>query len=195
LRRDAAPVFGNGLTITDFQPLRDLSASSTMSAVLTGTRFKDKDTVYVNGAEIGAIPHTSKTFKSPSLVILTFPSCTDETLKVTVVQDKVAVSKSVPNPAVLKITTLAVAKFEPAANNKPAVLLLRIEGQGFPPSTCQSITVEGATCNRVAYVSPNKLTVRLFNPELPVVITISSPQGGNPARVVLEKIDQSAGSP
>ena len=196
LRRDAAPVFGNGLTITDFQPLRDLAASSTMSAVLTGTRFKGTDTIYVNGTEIGAIANTSKTFKSPSLVILKFPACTDENLKVTVVQDKVAVSKSVPNPAVLKITTSAVAKFEPASNNKPAVLLLRIEGQGLPPSTCQSLTVEGATCNRVAYVSPNKMTVRLLNPELPVVLSISSPQGGNPVRVVLEKIpDQATGSP
>jgi hypothetical protein len=184
LRRDAGTMFGDGLTITDFQPLRNTATPATMSVVLTGTRFKANDLIYVNGVHIGVAPNTSKTFRSPNLVLVSFPVVTDENLKVTVVQDKVAVSRSVPNPAVLKITSSGVAFYEPAGNNKPGVLVLKIEGQGFPTSTCSTITVGGARCERVAYTE-NKLLVRMLDPQLPVVVTISN--GGNAVSAAVEK--------
>lgn len=186
--RKAPTMFGNGLSITDFQLLNDTSGSPTMTAVLSGTRFdENKDAIYVNGIEI---VKPNKEFKSPTLYILKFPALRDETLKVTVVQDKVAISKPFSNPAVLKITSSRVLSYEPAAKNKPGVLLLKIEGLGFSPPSSLSINVDGATKDRVAYVSATELILRLLNPELPVLVTLRNTQRGDPVTTAVEKFPE-----
>jgi hypothetical protein len=176
------------LSITDLQLLNVTPGSLSVVALLTGTGFDEKkDAVYVNGAEMGVTPGTTKSFKSPTLYRLEFNLPADEELKVTVVRDKEVVTKSFANPAALKITGATVLGYDPPAGKKSAgVMTVKIEGAGFSPRL--ALGVEGASWRRssLVIVSASEAIVKLIAPEPLVVITLTDVTTRGSARAVVQ---------
>jgi len=91
------------LSITDLILLKDSSSSAFVQALLTGTGFDGtKDVVYINGVQLEKAPGTKRTFKSANVYELEFSLPSDVNLKVAVVQDKLVVTKTFPNPGALE---------------------------------------------------------------------------------------------
>jgi len=207
LRNDAAFMFGRRpsavLSIDDLQPLSESTiitlpapragapttasrgtTSTIVKAILTGTGFDDaNDIVYVN-----RVPLTTargKTFKSPNLYELEFTLPTADSLEVTIVQGTETVSKTFSNPPGLKINNATVLSYEPAMNNSPAIMNVKLEGAGF--SNSLQLVVDGAaTQSRLVNVSSREAIVRLVSPETVVVIGLEDPRtrGRSPGIVV-----------
>jgi hypothetical protein len=162
------------LSITDLQLLDAASPAGWVHGLLIGTGFdKAKDTVYVNGAELKAPPTAgpAKTFKSANLYEVYFRVSGEDTIKVTVVQDTAVVSKSIPNPSVLKITNTTPLSFKPGAQGQPGVMIVKVDGAGFTPNI-RVRDVTGARQWRLQFVSSTQLILRLIDPEAPIVINL-----------------------
>ncbi len=174
LRDGAGVMFGmTGLSITTFEVSR--APSSNWDGYLSGTGFDGrKDRVFVNGAQV-----SNPTFKSSSRYDISFRVPTDETLTVMVVRDKQVVSKSFPNPAVVKVTSTTVVDFTPAVNKKkvkkPSVLLLKLNGVGF---TNDLAAFPSRGVGRILSVSPTEMIVEVLNAELPVVVALRDQHTG-----------------
>jgi hypothetical protein len=207
LRNDAAFMFGRRpsavLSIGDLQPLSESTiitlptpragapttasggtTSTIVKAILTGTGFDDaNDIVYVNRVPLTTA--TGKTFKSPNLYELEFTLPTADSLEVTIVQGTETVSKTFSNPPGLKINNATVLSYEPAVNNSPAIMNVKLEGAGF--SNSLQLVVDGAaTQSRLVNVSSREAIVRLVSPETVVVIGLEDPRtrGRSPGVVV-----------
>lgn len=89
-------------------------------------------------------------------------------------QDDASDTKTIPNPAALKITSVTVLHFDPAvANKSPGLLTVKIVGAGFSPRL-RLDSVDGAllSASKVVYVSPSEAIVRLVAPEPVIVFTL-----------------------
>lgn len=119
--------------------------SGRLTAVVTGAGFINatatpsatSDTVaqvLVNGAAVGV-----RSFESPTLMTLDFPPTGDETIKVTMIskgsgpkkEPETVESDAVANPARLSVSGVEVVTYEAAADEDPAVLVVKITGTGF----------------------------------------------------------------
>ena len=129
----------------------------------------------------------AKTFKSANLYELRFNRFGDDNLKVAVVQDKQVVTKSIVNPGALKITATTVLNYEAPAQNKPGFMIVKIDGSGFIPPPRLTLDVEGAIRNRLVYVSPTEVIVRVTRPEIPVVITLTDTLTGASVSTVIQR--------
>ncbi len=187
LKNDGSVMFGTtSLSITGLQLVNGWPASTLVDAVLTGTGFDDRDTIYVNGDALGATAGTSKTFSSSNLYRLRFSLPADDSLKVTVVRDKEIFTSSFPNPAVLKVTDTQLISLRPAAKNKPAVMLVKLTGTGFSSRLVPH--VEGAAHWQLVSMSPTEMIVKVVDPPaLPVVIALTDTSTGGAANGVVQK--------
>ena len=191
LKKDGPFMYGSRpssvLSIKDLQLLDDASGA-TQRALLIGTNFNNsKDKIYVNGTELTTAVERKSI--SASLYELNFPVSGDETLKVTVVQDKSVVSKAVPNPNAFKIIKPTVISYEPAAKNKPGVAVVKLEGTGFRTRIRVS-QITGARLERLQTVSATVLIVRLTNLKAPIFIQLADPVTGGLASVVIESLPE-----
>ncbi len=180
--KESAFMFGTRpsevLSIKDLQLLND-TAGPMQKALLVGTKFDStKDIIYVNGSS----PAT-KRFISANVYELTFPVSDADNIKVTIVQDKSVVSKTVPNPAASKLAKATVVEYKPAMKDKPAIV--RIEGTGFR-APIHVDKIEGAKVTRAPVVSANGIVLRLLDPQPPVYIKVSDATGTSVTAVVEE---------
>jgi hypothetical protein len=183
LREGADAMFGSALSISNFEVTR-LPGQNYWDGYLSGTGFdRKKDRVFVNGVEV-----INPTFKSASRYDINFRVPRDENLTVMVVRDKQVVSKSFPNPAVVKVTGTTVVGFTPAVNTKkvkrPSVLLLKLNGEGFTPAL-DPFSSRGT--GGILSVSPTEVIVEVRNAELPVVVTLRDRDTGIMASGVAPK--------
>jgi hypothetical protein len=183
------------LSIGEFILLNPNSGSPYVEALLTGTGFDAaNDSIYINGVEIGT-PGTKKTFKSPNLYELKFYLSSDDNLKVAVVQDKQVVTKSIVNPAALKITGATVLNYEAPGQNKPGFMIVKIDGSGFTASPRLILNVEGAIRNRLVYVSPTEVIVRVTRPQIPVVIRLTDTMTRASVSTLIQRVPGQQGTP
>jgi hypothetical protein len=167
LRDGAGVMFGmTGLSITTLEVSRLHAAD--WDGYLSGTGFDGrKDRIFVNGTEVN-----NPTFRSPSRYDIKFHVPTDENLTVMVVRDKQVVSKSFPNPAVVKITSTTVVKYTPPVTKgkqkKPSVLLLKLNGVGFT----NDLVLDPLGAGAIRSTSPTEMFVELKGAELPAVVTL-----------------------
>jgi hypothetical protein len=166
LREGADAMFGSALSISNFEVRR--IPGSPWKGYLSGTGFAKDDQIFVNG-----LPVANPQRKSATLFEVDFKVPADDTLNVVVVRDKQVVSKSFPNPAVVKVTSTTVIDFTPAVNKKKvkkqSVLLLKMNGVGFT-SDLEAIPSRGV--GKVLSTSPTEAIVEVRDAELPVVVTL-----------------------
>jgi hypothetical protein len=98
------------------------------------------------------------------------------------------VSRSMPNPAALKITNATVLSYEPPTDQKPkGVMTVRLQGTGFslrlnPPD------VDGAVLDRWKVISSGReLIITLISPEPFVVLTLTDTLTGGTDRTVIQR--------
>jgi hypothetical protein len=167
LRDGAGVMFGTtGLSISTFEVSRLQSAD--WDGFLSGTGFDGKkDRIYVNGTLVN-----NPTFRSPSRYDIKFHVPTDENLTVMVVRDKQVVSKSFPNPAMVKINSTTVIKYTPPVTKgkkkKPSVLLLKLNGVGFT----NRLALYPSGAGTILSTSPTEMIIELTGAELPAVVTV-----------------------
>ena len=192
LRDDAAFMFGRRpavvLSIADLQVL-NVTSTGTNVVILTGTGFDNaNDKVYVGGKELTA---PDKAFRSSDLYELQFIPPPSDSLEVTIVQGTETVSKTFSNPPGLKISNATVLSYEPAANNTPAIMTVKLEGSGFT-NRLRAVVDGAALQSRLVNVSSREAIVRLVSPETVVVIGLEDTQthGRSPGLVVQRPKEQ-----
>ncbi len=172
----ARPV--EGFSIKDLQLFNLPSGLS--QALLIGTKFAATDKIYANGVSV-----RNKNLVSPNLYELTFPVSGGETVTVTIVQGTTVLSKTIPNPATLKVVIPTVTFYQPAVKNKPAVLIVKLEGVR---PTVRVSKITGAKLARPPVVSASGITLRLLNPEPPVAIQLEDSVTGATTVAVVDTL-------
>jgi hypothetical protein len=187
LRDERIPfMFGNRatLSIADLQLLNVTPGSASVVALLTGTGFKDTDSVFVNGMELTG---PGKLLRSSRLYRLQFNLPADENLMLTVAQDKEAFTKSIPNPAALKITNTTVLSYEPAVNKKSSgVLVVKLQGTGFSPRLIPQIEGEKRRPSLVN-VSPTEAIITIIAPKPLVILTLTDIETRGVVHAVIQR--------
>ncbi len=169
---------GGGFSIKDLQLFNLPSGLS--QALLIGTKFAATDKIYANGVSV-----RNKNLVSPNLYELTFPVSGGETVTVTIVQGTTVLSKTIPNPATLKVVIPTVTFYQPAVKNKPAVLIVKLEGVR---PTVRVSKITGAKLARPPVVSASGITLRLLNPEPPVAIQLEDSVTGATTVAVVDTL-------
>jgi len=182
LRDEAGVMFGTTGIVLNTLEVRP-QASSMWDGYLSGSGFVDKkDKIYVNGVEVQSLK-----FRSANLYDITFKVPPDENLNVMVVRDKQVVSKSFPNPAVVKITGTTVVNYTPAVTKgkqkRPSVLLLKLNGVGFT----EDLQLYNSAPGTIVSTSPTEMIVELKGAELPAVVTVRDKNTGVMASGVAPK--------
>lgn len=172
-------MFGVRPSLMDVQLLSTVANAGHIEAVLIGSGFDNtKDTVYVNGVKLDP---ANRIFKSANLYELKLPVTTDDMLKVTVVQEKTVVTKSIPNPAALKIANTTIL------SSAASVLTVKIDGAGFTPRIIPGTTT-GAQPESLEFVSGSELIVKLRNPQPPIVLRLTDPLTGRTVSTVISSL-------
>jgi hypothetical protein len=156
--------------------------SGRLTAVVTGAGFINtthtpsatSDTVaqvLVNGAAVGV-----RSFESPTLMTLDFPPTADETIKVTMVSTnpdpkkvETVESDAVANPARLSVTGVEFVTYEAAADEEPAVLVVKVTGTGFTDKLKASI---GTKTLDVAVKAANEALLTITDPKAVATVTL-----------------------
>lgn len=198
---DAAWMFGSppqeaARTIKDFKvyPSPTVDDPHKMRGVITGSGFKPtSDRFFVNGQKATPTPtstptstptptptptytstYTSTNCRSDFCVV-TFSDPNTETFTVTIVpsDDKEkSVSKAFDNPNTLRITGTSVVKLEVDKEQKPVVMVVRIDGSGFSKNGID-IVVDGCRNPETLIVESGQLILKLPNPEAAVRVTLT----------------------
>ncbi len=140
-----------------------------VSVVVTGAGFDSASTkTFVNGIDKTA----SNPVQSKSLIVINdLDAMTSEKIQVTLANaDKTIKSALIPNPAYLKVDKVTVVSYEGANGKKQAVLVVRLDGTGFPsglisPNKKVIVTVTSST---EAYL-------RIQDPDAAEVVTLKDP--------------------
>ena len=140
------------------------AAPGRLTAVIEGAGFASGQVVLINGQRL-----TPGSPESPTLARVAFPTPTDDTIRVTIVNGtETAKAKPVANPGRLRVGDVKEVSFEPARGRLPAVLVVRIEGAGFTDDLVSSIgqlVVQSATEALLKIENPNAAAVvRLYDP-------------------------------
>ena len=158
-----------------------------LSALIYGSGFHLPPPAAAAGAAAAPAPKTSVTqlyingvprpvFNpvSPGLIeVSSFPIPGDDTIQVTLVSKAGAIkSQPVVNPAYPKVTKVTVVSYE-AGNEKekkPGVLVVRIEGTGFP----ENLTSNAANV-KVVVTSSTEAYLTITDPKATEVVTLNHP--------------------
>ena len=187
LNDNAAFMFGRR---PEMQLLSFTPGSARVTGILSGGGFAATNNLYVNGVEITG---TQKQFKSANLYWFEFDLNADDTVKVVLVRDNDIITRSIPNPATIKIASVYPYSYTPAANNKPAVLTLMIAGTGLAPNL--NVAVTGGQFVGWEYFSPSFIQVTINNPTAPVSITLTNPATHSSARTRVQTLPAHAITP
>jgi hypothetical protein len=142
-----------------------LAGERRVAVLITGAGFKTEHAVYVNGE------HIQGAFKTPTLLRAEVFAPSDERIQVAVsAPDKTLKSTAVTNPARLRIDKVTVVSYEPATAKRRGVLVVRIEGSGFPGRLERSPRKV-----RVDVTSSTEAFVTIPNPDETEVVTLTDP--------------------
>jgi hypothetical protein len=137
------------------------TAAGKLKALIHGAGFKPTlapalTTLYVNG-----VGRTFTAVSSELIEVAEFSPPADDRLQVSLVyDDETITSESVPNPGVPKIGNVSVVSYEPATEKKPGILVVKLEGTGFPNNLKSDdkrikITVASSTEVYLTIANPN----------------------------------------
>lgn len=145
-----------------------------ISIVITGVGFEAGTAatpgtkIFVNGIEQTA----ANLVRSKSLIVVNnIDALSNDKIQVTLTSgDKTIKSASIANPAFLKIDKVTVVSYEAASGKKPAVLIVKIEGAGFPgglmsPDKKVKVTV----------TSSSEAFLRIEDPDVAEIVTLKDP--------------------
>lgn len=161
--------------IADFKVAATGRGSTTMTGVLTGSRFKPSDNIFVNGLLATKTPSCRK-----DLCIVTFAAQETDFLTVTISpvnDDEKVVSKTVLNPSNLSIISASVVSYEPQEGSRDAVLTVKLDGSGFNEDLKVSIIrSEGRPVEpRIIVASAGQMFLKITQPEAVVHINVRDP--------------------
>lgn len=163
---------------------------SMMTGVLTGSRFKLTDRIFINGSLATPvrtmIPATATTPVRiitdcrSDLCIVTFEHQETDFLTVTITPanpDEKAVSKTFVNPTSLSIISSSVVKYAAKDGSNPDVLTVKLDGSGFKESlTVRIIKSTGPPDFPQKIVpSPGQMFLKITSPEAVVQIEVQDP--------------------
>jgi hypothetical protein len=165
--------------------------SGTLTALINGAGFLNTgttpptpavDKVIVNGNWPARV-----TFESPSLLRVEFPVPADETIKFTLVSlnndpKKVETieSDTVANPARLSVSGFEVITYEPATEDEPATLVVKINGTGFTDKLRASV-------GELAVKSATEAILTVTNPKAAAVVTLTDDVTGQTVKTVITR--------
>jgi len=162
--------------ITDFKVAPTGPHTNRMRAVLTGSRFKSNDDIYINGSLVVPAPNCRK-----ELCIVEFDAQETDYLTVTIspvdAKEKV-VSKTFLNPTNLSIISASVVNFEPGDGTRPAILTVKLDGSGFREDLIVSvIKSSGPPPDRPNKIvaSAGQMFLKIVDPEAAVHIKVTDP--------------------
>jgi hypothetical protein len=138
----------------------------TVNVLITGAGFDATHMVFVNGVEV------MNAFVSKTLLrAQNIPAPTDDKIQVTIkAGEKTIKSTAVVNPTQLKIDKVTVISYEPASEKKSGVLVVMIEGTGFPERF-----VSSPRKMRVEVTSRTEAFLTIPNPNQTEVVTLTDP--------------------
>ena len=147
-------------------------ASGRLSALVHGAGFTPNPlpttrALYINGVQ------QAFTAISPELIeISDFAAPSDETIQATLVygQDTIT-SEPVANPASPKVSKVTVLSYEAATDKKPGVLVVKLEGKGFP----NRLRASDPKRIKVTVTSSSQVYLTITNPSEAEVITLTDP--------------------
>ena len=136
-----------------------------VTAVITGAGFSDEHKVFINGDL--ALPGA---FRTPTLLVATTATPpSDEKIQVTIsAGEKTLKSTAIANPSRLKIDKVTIVSYEAASGKKPAMLVVKIEGFGFPNKLDSSVGLVTVTSSTEAFL-------KILNPNQAEVVTLTDP--------------------
>ncbi len=187
LNDGAAFMFGRR---PDMQLLSFTPGSARVTGILTGGGFAATNNLYINGTEITG---AQKQFKSASLYWFEFYLNADDMVKLILVRDNDTITRSIPNPAALKITRASVYAYKPPANNQPGELTVQLDGTGFAPLL--SHLVVGVQQSWWLYLSPTQGRVIIRAPQAPVRIRLANTATGGLADATILELPAHAVQP
>ena len=159
--------------IGDFKVAPTGAGSSTMTGVLTGSRFKSDDNIFVNGS-----PATKTSSCRKDLCIFTFTPQQTDYLTVTISPasaDEKSISKTFLNPSNLSIISASVVSYEPEEGPRPGVLTVKLDGSGFKEDLLVTIPKpEGDPDKpRKIVTSTGQMFLKIIRPEAVVHINVT----------------------
>ncbi len=175
--------------IADFKVAPTGGGSTTMTGVLTGSRFKSTDNIFVNG-----LPATKTASCRKDLCIVTFAAQETDFLTVTMSpasDDEKVVSKTVINPSTLSIISASVVSFEPQQGPRDAVLTVKLDGSGFKQDLVVNvIRSEGPPVEpRIIVASAGQMFLKITQPEAVVRISVRDPANNRVVSAVVVRPD------
>jgi hypothetical protein len=143
-----------------------------VSVLITGAGFVENSAdfkVYVNGVEAP----TTSVISATLIHVKETPAPLDENIQVTIsANGKTIKSTAVANPAHLKVNKVTVVSYEAARGKEPAVLVVKLEGTGFPVKLDSSEPRRV----RVTVTSSTEAFLRITNPDEAEVVTLKDPE-------------------
>jgi hypothetical protein len=114
----------------------------------------------------------------------------EESLEIKITRGNIILTKSIPNPAALKIRTATVIGYDPPKKKVNGVLTVKLDIDGVA-SRIRLLGVSGALPTPVSSVvpggSPREVIVRLVKPDPTVVITIMDHRTGGLASIAVKR--------
>lgn len=161
----------------------------TLTALINGAGFLNTGTsppspavarVIVNGNWPAHV-----TFESQSLLRVEFPVPSDETIRFTLVSlnddpKKVGTieSDAVANPARLSVSGFEIITYEPATEDEPATLVVKINGTGFTDKLRASV-------GELAVKSATEALLTLKDPKAAAIVTLTDDVTGQTVKTVI----------
>lgn len=176
--------------ITDFKVTPPTSGSTTMTGVLTGSRFQPGDRIFVNGSL--ATPVTTVVPATPTtpartitecrrdLCIVNFERQETDFLTVTITPaagNEKAVTKTFLNPTSLSIISSSVVKYTAKEGTNPDVLTVKLDGSGFKESLSVRVIKSAGFPDIPQKIVPSagQMFLKITSPEAVVQIEVQDP--------------------
>ena len=161
-----------------------------LTAVIRGAGFEDDfgnsavSRVLVNGASLNSANYW---IDLPTLMRAEFRVPSDETICVAIMsrhidpaKTQTSVSDPVANPALLRISNVTVVSYEPATEEEPATLVVKIEGSGFSDELRSSL-------GELAVKSATEAILKITDPEAAAVVVLTDRETGQQVKTIVSR--------
>jgi predicted nucleic acid-binding Zn-ribbon protein len=171
-------------SIADFKVAPAPDPQNGMNGVLSGGKFKDTDTIYVNGHEA---KRAGIACQRPDLCIVSFPVQGTDFLTVTVSpqdKDEEAVSRTFVNPTYLSIISSSVVSSDKGDDKHPPVVTVKLDGSGFKNTL--NVDFDGTgTLQKKTVPSSGQMILDIVSPKSVVQIILKDPDNNKTVSTVV----------
>lgn len=186
--------------ITDFKVTPPPPGSTRMTGVLTGSKFKLTDSIFINGSLATPVTtHIPATATTPAtsvkecrndLCIVTFERQETDFLTVTIKPldgKERAVSKTFVNPTNLSIISSSVVKYTAKEGTNPDVMTVKLDGSGFKESLAVRIVKSAGPPDIPQKIVPSsgQMFLKITSPEAVVQIEVQDPANNRVVNAVV----------